>query len=183
MGWEWFAIRTRTENEEVIKVALEGRLESAGITEKIRQILVPTGQVTEIKGGKKRISLLKLAPGYILVEIDTGEDKLLPEDVWFAITETPGVSGFLGSDRRHPTPVEEKEINRILHQIEMYKEKPKPKIEFDVGENVKVKEGPFENYEGTVEEVDPEKGRLKINVSVFGRSTPVDLEYWQVERT
>lgn len=182
MALQWFAIRTRTENEEKIKLALEGRLNAVGVSEAVSQILVPTGQVTEIKGGKKRISQIKLAPGYILIEIETGEDNSIPEDVWFTVTETMGVSGFLGTDRRNPTPVEKSEINRILHQIELYKEKPKPKIEFEIGERVKVKEGPFESYEGEVDEVDPEKGRLKINISVFGRSTPVDLEYWQVER-
>ena len=140
------------------------------------KILIPKESVQEIRAGKKRIVEQKTYPGYLFVEMD------LADEVWYVITETTGISGFVSADPREPVPLPDVEINRILKSMEDQKEKPKPKIEFEVGQKVRIKEGPFENFEGNVEEVHPEKGVVKVNVHIFGRSTPVELEFGQVEK-
>ena len=115
-------------------------------------------------------------PGYILIEMEVSDES------WFIVTETPGISGFVGTDRLHPAPMREEEVQRILREMEDKKEKPRPKVEFEVGETVKIKEGPFENYDGVVEDVTPSKGLVKVGISIFGRSTSVELEFAKVEK-
>ena len=177
MAGTWDTVKVQPEREEKIKNLMLEQIKSKGLGGDIREILIPTETVQEIRGGRKRVVEQKTYPGYLFVEMD------LTDAVWYLITETNGVSGFVSANPREPVPLPDDEINRILHSIEAQKEKPKPKIEFEPGQGVRIKEGPFENYEGVVEEVYPEKGVLKVNVHIFGRSTPVELEFYQVERT
>ncbi|HOX08115.1 MAG TPA: transcription termination/antitermination protein NusG [Planctomycetota bacterium] len=175
MAKAWYAIRAQSEREDLIRDNLEAKVKAAGIESLISRIMVPREHVSEIRDGKKRIIQRKMYPGYILVEAD------LTDEAWFLITETPGISGFVGS-RTKPVPLTEGEIGRILRDIEDKKERPRPKVEFEVGDGVKIRSGPFENYDGVIEEINPTKGVLRVSVSIFGRSTPVELEYSQVER-
>jgi transcriptional antiterminator NusG len=133
--------------------------------------------MAEVRGGKKRIVEQKTYPGYLFIEMD------LNDETWYVVTETTGISGFVAPNPREPLPLTEQEIGKILKEIDDKKEAPKPKVEFEVNQRVRVKDGPFQNYEGIVEEVNPEKGVLRVNVHIFGRSTPLELEYYQVERT
>ncbi len=175
MAKAWYAIRAQSEREDLIRDNLEAKVKAAGMEALITRIMVPREHVSEIREGKKRIIQRKMYPGYILVEAD------LTDEAWFLITETPGISGFVGS-RTKPVPLTEAEISRILRDIEDKKERPRPKVEFEIGDGVKIKSGPFENYDGVIEEINPAKGVLRVSVSIFGRSTPVELEYSQVER-
>ncbi len=177
MTANWFTLKVQPEREEKIRDLLQERIRNKGLGDTIRTILIPTESMSEIRGGKKRIVEQKTYPGYLFVEMD------LTDDSWYLITETPGVTGFVSANPRDPQPLPPEEINRILKIIDDRKEKPKPKIEFESGQSVRIKDGPFENYEGQVEEVYPEKGVLRVNVFIFGRSTPVELEYYQVERS
>lgn len=173
----WYALKVQPEREEKIKGLLEQRIKLDGLEEIIRTILIPTEHMAEIRGGKKRIVEQKTYPGYIFAEMD------LTDEAWYLIAETQGVTGFVAPNPREPQPLTDDEIGKILKDIDDKKEKPKPKVEFTIGERVRIKEGPFQNYEGMVEEVFPAKGLLRVNVHIFGRSTPVELEYYQVERT
>lgn len=172
---KWFVIHTQTGAEEKVKAHLEHKLKLSPLKEQIPQILVPCEKVTEVRSGKKRISERKFFPGYILVQMD------LTDENWYLIKNTPGVTGFIGSGSR-PVPISDSEVEGILKQSVERQEKPIPKTVFDKGESVRVNEGPFVNFTGVIEEVFPTKGKLKVSISVFGRSTPVELEYWQVEK-
>jgi len=174
----WYILKVQPERESRIRNLLYEQIRNKGLGDVIRQILIPSESVAEHRGGKKRVVEQKTYPGYLFVEMDIDNDE-----AWYLVMETAGVSGFVSSDTRRPVPLPEEEINRILKVIDDRKEKPKPRVEFEPGKRVRIKEGPFENYEGTVEEVYPERGQLKVNVFVFGRSTPVEVEYHQVERT
>jgi len=144
-------------------------------------VIVPTEKVSEVKRGVRSTQTRKFFPGYVLVNIALyDENKQLREKVWFFIRETPGIIGFVGGDR--PVPLRPREVDMILQQVEEKKEKVKPKVVFEPGETVKIIDGPFMNFSGVVEEVDPDRGKLKVSVAIFGRSAPVELEYWQVER-
>ena len=171
----WYVIHTQTGREERVKIALESRAQQNKMGDKISQVLILTEKVSEIKAGKKKISTRKFFPGYVLVEME------LSDETWYLVKNTPGVSGFIGSGRK-PLPLKEAEVTGIIKQAEEKKEKPTPKVIFEKGESVRVKEGPFVNFDGTIEEVNPNKGKLKVLVAIFGRTTPVELEYWQVER-
>jgi len=175
MANKWYVIHTQTGQEEKVKTAIENKVKQSQVGERISQVLIPTEHVSEIKDGKKKLTRRKFFPGYILVEMD------LDEQSWYLIKSTPGVSGFIGSGRK-PIALNDDEVSNIQKQIEEKKEKPIPKVIFEKGENVKVIEGPFTNFNGTIDEVNPQKGKLKVSVSIFGRATPVELEYWQVER-
>lgn len=172
---KWYVIHTQTGFENKVKTNLESKVQTQGLEHMIGQILIPTEKVSEVKEGKKKISERKFFPGYILVEMD------LTDESWYLIKNTPGISGFVGSGNR-PIPLQETDIDNILKQQEDKTVKPKPKIDFNVGENVRVKEGAFANFNGTIDEVNPSKGKLKVMVTIFGRSTPIEVEYWQVEK-
>ena len=172
---KWYVVHTQTGVEQRVKANLETRAETAGIGHLIQRVMIPTEKVSEVKEGKKRISERKFFPGYVLVQME------LTDDSWYLVRNTPGISGFVGSGRT-PLPLSEGEIAEILKQQEEKKSKPKPKVEFEVGESVRVKEGAFANFNGTIEEINPNRGKLKVMVTIFGRSTPVELEYWQVEK-
>ena len=172
----WYIVRAQSEREERIKEALEERIRAAGQEHLFGRVLVPSEHISEIRGGKKRITMQKMYPRYILIEME------LTDDSWLLVNETPGISGFVSADRRRPQPMPKDEITRILNVMEARKEKPKPKMEFEVGETVRIKEGPFQNYDGKVEEVQAAKGLVKIAVSIFGRSTNVEVEFSKVEK-
>ena len=178
----WYALRVQSEREEKIKESLVARIRAKGLEQHVSQIVVPAENVSEIKEGKKRVSQQKMFPGYILIEMLLNESGEVPEGIWFAVMETPGISGFVSPDRRKPEPLDDMEVRRILTDIESRKEKPKPKVEFEPGNKVRIKEGPFENFDGTVESVDSTKWMLKVKVSIFGRDTSVEMEYGKVEK-
>lgn len=175
MSKKWFVVHTQTGQEEKVKSTIESRLKETNLSDRVGQIFIPTEQVSEIKGGKKKISQRKFFPGYLLVEME------LSDDVWYFIKNVPGVSGFIGRGSK-PIPLADEEIANIIKQAEEKKEKPSPKVLFEKGESIKVIDGPFTNFNGTIEEVNPNRGKLKAVVSIFGRGTPVELEYWQVEK-
>lgn len=175
MDHKWYVIHTLTGQEDKVKANIETKIQEGGLKDKVFQVLIPTEQVSEVKDGKKKISLRKFFPGYILVEMD------MDDDVWYVIRGIPGVTGFIGTKSK-PTPLLDSEVNHIIKQSEEKKEKPTPKVIFEKGDSVKIIEGPFVNFSGTVEEVNPDKGKIKVMVSIFGRATPVEMEYWQVER-
>ncbi|OGW72354.1 MAG: transcription termination/antitermination protein NusG [Omnitrophica bacterium GWA2_52_12] len=172
---KWYVVHTQTGVESRVKLNLESRAELAGMRHLIHQVLVPTEKVSEVRSGKKRISERKFFPGYILIQMD------LTDDSWYLVKNTPGISGFVGSGKT-PIPLSVDDVSQILNQQEEKTTKPKPKVEFSVGENIRVKEGAFTNFNGTIEEINPDRGKLKVMVTIFGRSTPVELEYWQVEK-
>lgn len=172
---KWYVLHTQTGVEVKVKASLESRAELAGMKHLIHQILIPTEKVSEVKEGKKRIMERKFFPGYILVQMD------LTDDSWYLIKNTPGISGFVGSGK-NPIPLSEEEVSQIIKQQEEKTAKPKPKVEFSAGENVRVKEGAFTNFNGVIDEINPNRGKLRVMVTIFGRQTPVELEYWQVEK-
>lgn len=173
MEKNWYVIHTYSGYENKVKANLERRVESMAMEDKIFRILVPTEEELEIKDGKRKLTKKKIYPGYVIVEM------ILTDDSWYVVRNTPGVTGFVGSGSK-PLPLQEKEIKLILHQMGI--EEPRAKIDFEVGETVKVIRGPFENFSGIIEEISPEKGKIKVRVSMFGRETPVELDYHQIEK-
>jgi len=175
MPMKWYVVHTQTGCENRIKDSLIARAASQGKEEMFGEVLIPTEQVSEVKDGQKKISERKFYPGYVLVEMD------LSDETWYIVKNTPGISGFVGSGNK-PIPLAENEVKAILDAQEEKKTKPQPKVIFEIGESVRVKEGAFANFNGTIEDVNPQKGKLKVMVTIFGRATPVELEYWQVEK-
>ena len=175
MAKQWYVIHTQTGQESKVKSSLETRLQQGVGGELVSQVLVPTERVAEIRGGKKRISERKFFPGYLLVEME------LTDESWHLVRTTPGVTGFIGAGRQ-PVALSDDEVGEILRQTEERKDKPTPRVMFSKGEGVRVIEGPFTNFNGAIEEVNTQRGKLKVMVSIFGRQTPVELEFWQVER-
>ncbi len=172
----WYVVHVYSGFEKKIAEQVKQQAEQKGLADKIDDILVPTEQVTEVVRGQKRAAERKFFPGYVLVKME------MTDDTWHLVRDTPKVTGFLGTKTR-PTPISEAEAMRIVQQVTETAEKPRrPAVLFEVGEQVRVTDGPFTSFNGTVEEVDEEKSRLKVSVSIFGRSTPVDLEYTQVEK-
>ena len=175
MAKEWYVLRVASGREESVKEGLLKKIQIADLDESVPTVLVPTERVSEIKGGKKRYRERKLYPGYIIVEME------LNDDVWYLIKDTPGIGDFVGSYQK-PVPLSPNEVEKILNTLKAKDETPEVKIDLEPGDGVKIKEGPFENFDGTVGEVFPAKGQVRVMVTIFGRATPVDLEYWQVER-
>ncbi|MCX7898420.1 MAG: transcription termination/antitermination protein NusG [Rhodocyclaceae bacterium] len=176
MTKRWYVVHAYSGFEKSVQRALKERIARAGMQDKFGQILVPVEEVVEMKGGQKSISERKFFPGYVLVEME------MDDDTWHLVKNTPRVTGFVGGTATKPTPIPEKEVEKILRQMQEGVEKPKPKVLFEVGEMVRVKEGPFADFNGTVEEVNYEKNRLRVSVTIFGRATPVELEFGQVEK-
>jgi len=173
---KWYIIHSQTGSEDKVKRAIENRIAFSGLQEHISEIVIPTEQISEIRRGRKRVSQRKFFPGYILIKMD------LDDTIYSVIKGTPGVTGFIGAGKK-PTPLSQVEAENILKKIEETHVKPSPKVVFEKGEQVRVTQGPFVNFNGIIDEVYPEKGKLKVSVSIFGRATPVELEYWQVEKT
>ena len=181
MSKNWFVVRVQSGKEDSVREALERRVRADALQDVIYRVLVPSERISEIRGGQKRVRERKIYPGYIMVELETGDGVDIPERAWFTIRETPGIGDFLG-DGSKPVPMSKRDVEKILGDAERKEEAPKVKIGFSGGEAVRIKEGPFENFEGTVEEVSAAKGTVKVIVTIFGRPTSVELEYWQVEQ-
>ena len=172
---KWYIVHTLSGQEEKAKANLEVKIKTYNMQDKIDEIIIPKEQVHEVKRGKKIVMERKFFPGYILVHME------LNDDTWLFVKTTPGIARFIGAGRK-PVPLPEEEVEKIKKRQEESHLKPPPKITFEKGESVRIIEGPFINFTGTIEEVNVEKGRLKVNVSIFGRFTPVELEFWQVEK-
>lgn len=175
MTARWYVLHVYSGFEGKVAEAIREKAAQKNIEHRIEDILIPTEEVVEIKRGQRVNSEQKIFPGYVLVKMD------LSDELWHMVKNTPKVTGFLGAGNR-PSPVSEKEAARLMNQLKEGIDKPRSAIIFDIGEKVKVNEGPFASFEGMVEEVDDEKGRLKVSVSIFGRATPVELEFSQVEK-
>ena len=172
---DWYILKVQSNREESIRDGLMRRVAIAGLDRYFGEIIVPTEKVTEFKGGKKRVTKRKLYPGYIVANME------INEETWFLVRETPGIGDFTGAAGT-PTPMLPHEVSRILaSQEEKREEAPKLKINFSVGDRVKINEGTFENFEGEVDNIDETNGRVTVMINIFGRSTPVELEYWQIE--
>ena len=181
MARRWYVVRVQSGREGTVQTSLTRRLKIAGREEIVPRVLVPMEVVTELKGGKKRTRKKKLYPGYVLLEIEEDKDNSVPRDVWFLVRETAGVGDFVGP-HGSPEPLAQDEVDRLLQSMETSEEKaPQVNISMKAGDAVKIKEGPLESFEGVVDEVIPAKGIVRVTVTIFGRATPVELEYWQVE--
>lgn len=177
MAKRWYVVHAYSGYEKKVANALKERVELHSMQDQFGDILVPTEEVVEMRGGQKRKSERKFFPGYVLVEMD------LSDETWHLVKETPRVMGFIGGKADRPAPITEKEANAILQRVDESVDKPRPKIIFEPGEMVRVTDGPFNDFNGVVEEVNYEKSRLQVAVLIFGRSTPVELEFGQVEKT
>jgi len=180
MALKWFVLRVQSGKEETVRKNLEKRIKAAGMEEIVPRILVPSEHVAEIRAGKRSERQRKKYPGYIFVAVETGDSNQVPDDTWFLIRETPGIGDFVGPASR-PSPMLDHEVEKMLSDEDRKDEAPKVEIGFQEGDSVKIKEGPFENFDGIVDEVYPNKGTVRVIVTIFGRGTPVELEYWQVE--
>jgi transcriptional antiterminator NusG len=176
MTMRWYVVQAHAGFEKQVARGLAEHIKRAGMEDKFGEIMVPTEEVVEMKSGQKRTSERKFFPGYVLVKMD------MDEETWHLVKNVPKVSGFIGGSGIKPTPISDKEAEAILRQMQEGVEKPKPKFLFTTGELVRVTEGPFQDFNGTVEDVNYEKNKLKVSVSIFGRQTPVELEFSQVEK-
>ena len=172
----WYVVHAYSQYENNVKKALKERIERAGLGDKFGEILVPTEEVMEIREGQKRMTERKFFPGYVLVQME------MNEDTWHLVKSTPKVMGFIGGTPDKPAPITDKEAEKILNRVTESVEKPKPKTLYEPGESVRVTDGPFADFSGVVEEVNYDKNRLRVAVLIFGRSTPVELEFSQVEK-
>ncbi|MDR2365204.1 MAG: transcription termination/antitermination protein NusG [Zoogloeaceae bacterium] len=172
----WYVVHVYSGFEKSVMRALRERIDRSGLADMFNRILVPTEEVVEMKSGQRSISERKFYPGYVLVEMEMNDDS------WHLVNDTPKVTGFIGGTATKPAPISAKEVDRILQQIQAGAEKPRPKVLFEVGENVCIKEGPFNDFQGSVESIDYDKNRITVMVSIFGRATPVVLEFTQVEK-
>ncbi len=177
MSKRWYVVHAYSGFEKSVQRALVERIARAGMQDFFGQILVPVEEVIEMKNGKKSISERKFFPGYVLVEMEMNDDS------WHLIKSTPKVTGFVGGTANKPTPISEKEVEKIMQQMQEGVDKPRPKVLFEVGEMVRVKEGPFTDFNGSVEDVNYEKSKIRVSVTIFGRATPVELDFGQVEKT
>jgi transcriptional antiterminator NusG len=172
---KWYIVHVYSGFENKVKIALEERIESSQNPDKFSEVLVPTEQVVELVKGKRKESSRKFYPGYILIKME------LDDESWHVVNDTAKVAGFLGG-REHPAPLSDEEAGKILNRMKAGQAKPKPKFIFETGDDIRVVDGPFANFNGTVDEVNPEKGKIRVMVSIFGRSTPVELDFVQVTK-
>lgn len=177
MSMRWYVVHAYSGMEKSVMRALQERVERAGMTDKFGQILVPTEEVIEIKNGQKSITERRFYPGYVLVEMD------LTDDTWHLVKNTNKVTGFVGGKANRPTPISVKEVEKIMAQIVEGVEKPRPKVLFEIGELVRVKEGPFADFNGSVEDVNYDRNKVRVSVTIFGRATAVEMDFTQVEKT
>ncbi len=171
----WYIIHSYSGFERKVKESLESRVEAFGLQDKIGRVLIPTEPVTEVRGGKKYTTERMFYPGYVLVEMD------MDDHVWHVVKSTPRVTGFVGTGQQ-PTPLSEEEVNQIVYRVETGRDKPRLKVKFEKNDAVRITEGPFANFNGMVDEVNEDRETLKVMVTIFGRSTPVELEFGQVEK-
>jgi transcription termination/antitermination protein NusG len=178
---QWFIVQTLSGQEQKVKDSIEKRVKTDEMQDFVKEVLVPMEKVVEVRNQKKTVTSRKLWPGYVFVDmVLLDENNRIIEEPWYFIKETQGVIGFVGGEPPVPTPTEE--VEQIKNQISQSEETEKPKVNFAVGETIKINNGPFLNFSGAIEEIDPERGKLKVTVNIFGRNTPVELEYWQVEK-
>ena len=177
MNKRWYVVHVFSGMEKSVHKALMERIERAGLQTHFGQVLIPSEEVIEVKGGQKSITERRMFPGYVLIEMD------LTDETWHLVKNTNRVTGFLGGAGNRPTPISSKEVEKIMSQMEEGVEKPKPKVLFEVGELVRVKEGPFTDFNGNVEDVNYDKSKVRVSVAIFGRATPVELDFSQVEKT
>lgn len=177
---QWYVLRVASNKEEQVRETLARKMQVEGI-QTVGRIVVPTEQVKRIRGGKQRVFKRKLYPGYVFMEMEPKEDGRVPDDAWYVIKETMGVGDFIGTEGV-PTPMRDTDVAKMLKEIEKPEETPNIKVEFEKGDVVKIREGAFENFEGTVDTIDAERGLVRVIVTIFGRSTPLDIEYWQIEK-
>ena len=177
MTMRWYVVHAYSGQEKSIQAALIDRIKRSGMADKFGKVLVPVEEVVEMKGGQKALSERRFFPGYILVQME------MTDDTWHLVKSTNKVTGFVGGQGNRPAPISEKEVEKIMAQMQEGVEKPKPKVLFEVGEMVRVKDGPFTDFNGNVEEVNYDKSRVRVSVTIFGRATPVELEFAQVEKT
>jgi len=176
MALRWYVVHAYSGFEAKVKASLEEHIKLNGMQDQFGQILIPTEEVVEMRDGHKRKSERKFFPGYVLVQME------MNDETWHLVKDVPKVMGFIGGTKDRPAPITEKEAQSILQSVQAGAEKPRPKVLYEAGEVVRVIDGPFNDFNGVVEEVDYDKSRLKVAVSIFGRSTPVDLEFGQVEK-
>jgi transcriptional antiterminator NusG len=176
MTMRWYVVHAYSGFEKSVQKALKERIARSGMADKFGEILVPVEEVVEMKSGQKSISERKFFPGYVLVKME------MTEETWHLVKSTPKVTGFVGGTATKPTPISEKDVENILQQMQEGVEKPKPKVLFEIGEAVRIKEGPFNDFHGSVEDVNYDKNKLRVSVTIFGRATPVELDFGQVEK-
>jgi transcriptional antiterminator NusG len=175
MSKKWYVVHTYAGFENKVRENLEQAVKSQGFQDQVSRVLIPTEEVVEIRDGRRSISTQKIFPGYVIVEMEFNDDT------WFIVKNTPGVTGFVGSGRT-PLPLSDEEVENIMRHMSATEEKPRPRVVFEAGERVKVIEGPFYNFSGYVADINEERGRLKVMVDILGRSTPVELDFLQVEK-
>lgn len=176
MAKNWYIIHAYSGFEKKVAETLRSRVEAAGLADRIGDILVPSEDVMEVRAGKKIVSPKLFYPGYVLVEME------MDNDTWHMVRSTPRVTGFVGSGQM-PSPLTKDEVDRIVHRVEVASEHPKPKLSFERGESVKINEGPFKDFTGLVDEINDDRSTLRVMVTIFGRSTPVELDFYQVEKS
>jgi len=177
---QWYVLRVASNKEEQVREALERKMRADAV-DSVGRIMVPVEQVKRIRSGKQRVLRRKLYPGYVFMEAEAKEDGRIPDAAWFIIKETMGVGDFIGTEGI-PTPMRDTDVAKMLKEVEKPEETPNIKVEFEKGDIVKIREGAFENFEGTVDSIDSERGIVSVIVTIFGRSTPLDIEYWQIEK-
>jgi transcriptional antiterminator NusG len=175
-GLRWYVVHAYSGMEKAVERNLRERIDRAGMQAKFGRILVPTEEVVEIKNGKKAVTERRFFPGYVLVEM------VMDDESWHLVKNTSKVTGFVGGAKNRPVPVSEQEVMKIVNQMQEGAEKPRPKVEWEVGEVVRVKEGPFTDFNASIEEVNYDKNKLRVTVTIFGRATPVELDFHQVEK-
>jgi transcriptional antiterminator NusG len=175
-GKRWYIVHAYSGREKAVERNLKERIERAGMQDRFGRILVPTEEVVELKNGKKAVTERRIYPGYVLVEME------MADDTWHLVKHTSKVTGFIGGARNRPAPISDAEVAKIVNQMQEGVDKPKPKVEWTVGELVRVKDGPFTDFNGAVEEVNYEKSKVRVSVTIFGRATPVELDFAQVEK-
>ena len=176
MAKKWYVVHAYSGFEKNVQKTLKERIEREGMQDYFGQILVPVEEVVDIKNGKRTLSERKFFPGYVLAEME------MTDDSWHLVKSTPRVTGFIGRTANRPLPITQREVDAIMQQIQTGGEKPKPKVQFEVGQRIRVNEGPFADFNGVVDEVNYERNKLKVSVQIFGRETPVELDFMQVEK-
>jgi transcriptional antiterminator NusG len=178
---EWYVLRVAANKEEQVKEALMQKVQRESLGDIVGRVEVPVEQVKRIRSGKQTFHKRKLYPGYVFMEMEAGEDGRVPEKAWFTIKETSGVGDFIGTEGM-PTPMRDTDVARMLLGAEKAEKAPSIKVEFKKDDMIKIREGAFENFEGVVDSIDEDRGIVKVIVTIFGRSTPLDIEYWQIEK-
>jgi transcriptional antiterminator NusG len=177
---QWYVLRVASNKEEQVRETLARKMETEGI-KSVGRIMVPVEHVKRIRAGKQRVHKRKLYPGYVFMEMEPQEDGRIADDAWFVIKETLGAGDFIGTDGI-PTAMRDTDVAKMLNEAEKPEDTPSIKVEFEKGDIVKIRDGAFENFEGTVNSIDPDRGVVQVIVTIFGRSTPLDIEYWQIEK-